>query len=164
MTKKLEELLNIAPTPDTTAEQSQEFITNNKAMIAQVDAAITKIDEALPLVKDLEAGDRELDELSTIAKDKANELIELGMNVDPRFAGPILQTASNMLGHAVSAKTAKMDKKLRMISLQLQKARLDHAMSKDAGNPNNPEPVNGQGVVLDRNALLSAILAANKAK
>jgi hypothetical protein len=64
-----------------------------------------------------------------------------------------------MLGHAITAKTAKMDKKLRMVQLQLQKARLDHQMTKDI-----PEerPVDGQGIVLDRNALLEQILQKNK--
>ncbi len=56
---------------------------------------------------------------------------------------------------------AKMDKKLRMVQLQLQKARLDHQMSKD--NPDD-QPINGQGVVLDRNELLNQILQKNKNK
>ena len=52
-----------------------------------------------------------------------------------------------------------MDKKLRMVQLQLQKAKLDHQTSKDA-----PEDtaVDGQGVVLDRNALLDQILQNSK--
>jgi hypothetical protein len=64
-----------------------------------------------------------------------------------------------LLGHAITAKTAKMDKKLRMVQLQLQKAKLDHQANKDA-----PEDtaVDGQGVVLDRNALLDQILQNSK--
>ena len=122
-----------------------------------MDAAINKIDAALPLVRDLEAGDQELDELATLAKDKAEDLIDLGMNVEPRFSGVILQTAGTLLGHAITAKTAKMDKKLRMIQLQLQKARLDHQISKDQKAPAE-EAVEGQGIVLDRNELLKTIL------
>jgi hypothetical protein len=67
-----------------------------------------------------------------------------------------------LLGHAITAKTAKMDKKLRMVSLQLQKARLDHQVKKDAGKAAEDEPVDGQGIVLDRNALLDQILQKNK--
>jgi len=86
-------------------------------------------------------------------------LMELGMNMDPRFGGQVFQTAGTLLGHAITAKTAKMDKKLRMVQLQLQKAKLDHQTSKDA-----PEDtaVDGQGVVLDRNALLDQILQNSK--
>ena len=64
-----------------------------------------------------------------------------------------------LLGHAITAKTAKMDKKLRMVALQLQKARLDHQMSKD--DPGS-SAIDGQGILLDRNALLEQILQKNK--
>lgn len=156
MTKKLSELLDLAPSV-ATVEESQQFIVSNQEIIKEVDVAISKIDAALPLVRDLEAGDRELDELADMARDKAQDMLDLGLNTDPRFAGVILQTASNMLGHAITAKTAKMDKKLRMIQLQLQKARLDHMISKDADDGGNT-PVEGQGVILNRNDLLAQIL------
>jgi hypothetical protein len=86
-------------------------------------------------------------------------MVDLGMNVDPRFSGVILQTASTMLGHAITAKTAKMDKKLKMIQLQLQKAKLDQQIKKDAGKAkDDEEPIDGKGMVLDRNELLKQIL------
>jgi len=113
----------------------------------------------LPMVRDLTATDQELDELASLAKDRFQDLMDLGMNMDPRFAGVVLQSASTLLGHAITAKTAKIDKKLKMVQLQLQKARLDHQINKE-----NPEgkPVEGQGIVLDRNALLEQILQKNK--
>jgi len=163
MTKKLEELLNLPPIPDEpTAQSAQDFIQENRDVIAEVDSAIGKIDAALPLVKDLEAGDAELDELANMAKQRAEDMIDLGMNSDPRFAGVILQTASTMLGHAITAKTAKMDKKLRMINLQLQKAKLDHQIKKDTKVEDIP--LDGQGIVLDRNDLLKQILANKQDK
>jgi len=166
MTKQLEQLLNLpsAGEEEPTVEQAQTFFKDNQDIITEVDSAITKIDAALPLVRDLEAGDAELDELAQLAKEKAEDLMDLGLNIDPRFAGVIMQTAGTMLGHAITAKTAKMDKKLRMISLQLQKARLDHQIAKDAksGAADLEEPVDGQGMVLDRNELLKQILAGQK--
>ena len=166
MTKKLTELLNLPPIPedtDSTAQEALDFIRNNQDVITEVDSAINKIDLALPLVRDLERGDDELDELAKLAKEKAEDLMDLGMNIDPRFAGVIMQTAGTMLGHAITAKTAKMDKKLRMINLQLAKARLDHQIKKDAkSGAADEEPVEGQGIVLDRNELLREILAGNK--
>jgi len=161
MTKKLTDLFDlpeIAENAETTNEALQT-IKDNKEIIAQVNEAIDKIDIALPTVKDLDASDAEMDELADLAKTKFNDLMDLGMNMDPRFGGVVFQTAGTLLGHAITAKTAKMDKKLRMVSLQLQKARLDHQISKD-----DPEgkPIDGQGIVLDRNQLLEQILQKNK--
>ena len=156
MTKQLSDLFNL-PNADATPEEAQAVFNQNELLITDVDAAISKIDAALPQVRDLETGDGELDELAKLAQEKAEDLIDLGMNVDPRFAGVILQTASNMLGHAITAKTAKLDKKLKMVQLQLAKAKLDHQINKDAKDPSE-EAVEGKGVVLDRNELLRQIL------
>jgi hypothetical protein len=162
MTKKLSELFDLPDLSSIDHVESNEAlktIAENKSIIAQVDAAIDKIDIALPTVKDLEASDVEMDELAELATSGYKDLLELGLNMDPRFGGVVFQTAGTLLGHAIAAKTAKMDKKLRMVQLQLQKARLDHQMTKD-----NPEdrPIDGQGIVLDRNALLEQILQKNK--
>jgi hypothetical protein len=64
-----------------------------------------------------------------------------------------------MLGHAITAKTAKMNKKLKMIELQLKKAALDHKMTEKTEEIENT-PL-GEGQVLDRNELLR-ILSAKK--
>jgi hypothetical protein len=61
-----------------------------------------------------------------------------------------------MLGHAITAKTAKMNKKLKMIDLQLKKARLDQ-MEKAAGD-GNPGMPTAEGQLLDRNSLLEKLL------
>lgn len=159
MTKKLEELFNL-PSSDATLEESQHVIEENRDIITEVDLAIDKIDIALPTVRDLEMGDAELDELAQLAQSKAEDLIDLGMNVEPRFSGVILQTAGVMLGHAITAKTAKLDKKLKMVQLQLAKAKHDHQVKKDAGKAQDDEdaPIDGKGIVLDRNELLKQIL------
>lgn len=163
MTKKLSELFDLpedlASTDSAESNEALKTISENKEIIARVDDAIDKIDIALPTVRDLEASDQEMDELANLAKEKFEDLMDLGMNMDPRFGGVVFQTAGTLLGHAITAKTAKMDKKLRMVQLQLQKARLDHQMTKD--NPDD-KPVDGQGIVLDRNALLEQILQKNK--
>jgi hypothetical protein len=157
MTKKLEELLNLSPSDETESVSTE--ITHQKDVIREVDTAIDKIDAALPMVRELEAADKEMDDLADLAEEKFKDLMDLGMNVEPRYSGVILQTASTLLGHAITAKTAKMDKKLKMIQLQLSKARLDHQMSKES-----PEDgaIEGHGVVLDRSELLKQILDSAK--
>jgi hypothetical protein len=161
MTKKLESLFNLPPTTEDnpTVEESKEFVEKNRDVISEVNLAIDKIDIALPTVHDLDTADSELDELAQLAQSKAEDLIDLGMNVEPRFSGVILQTAGVMLGHAITAKTAKLDKKLKMVQLQLAKAKLDYQIEKDSKNANPAEEaIEGQGMVLDRNELLKQIL------
>jgi hypothetical protein len=164
MTQKLEELFNLPPADETTVETAETTIEENREMIEAVDLAIDKIDAALPYVNDLDTSDQELDELSKLAQDKFQDLIDLGMNVEARFSGHILATAGTLLGHAITAKQAKLDKKLKMVDLQLKKARLDmqikQAEEKDEGGK-LLDAEDGKGVVLDRNELLKQILGNN---
>ena len=113
-------------------------------------------------MRGLEANDEEMDGLADLAKSSYNDLMDLGMQVDSRFASEIFSVASNMLGHAITAKTAKMDKKLKMIDLQLKKMRLDQqqsvidARATDAGTGEAVQTA--QGMVLSRNDLLERLL------
>jgi hypothetical protein len=158
MTKKLENLFNLPD--DNPSEEPAEVIADRVDQLREIDLAIDKIDAALPTVRDLEAADNEMDELAKLARDKFEDLMDLGMNVEARYAGAILQTAGTLLGHAIVAKQAKLDKKLRMVDLQLKKARLDQTAAKSS-DPQD-QPVDGKGIVLDRNALLAQILSGNK--
>lgn len=163
MTQKLSELFNLPPSEDVTADDAQHSIEEKREIIEAVDTAIDKIDAALPYVNDLDTSDKELDELSELAKTKFNDLIDLGMNVEARFSGHILATAGTLLGHAITAKQAKLDKKLKMVDLQLKKARLDLQIKQSEEKQNTDgvrllDAEDGQGVVLDRNELLKQIL------
>ena len=161
MTQKLQELFNLPPAEENTANNDTDStapsIEEQRAIIQEVDLAIDKNDAALPYVNDLDISDKELDDLSDLAKEKFQDLIDLGMNVEARFSGHILATAGTLLGHAITAKQAKLDKKLRMVDLQLKKARLDQQNSKNDGEKLITAE-DGKGVVLDRNELLRQIL------
>ena len=79
------------------------------------------------------------------------------MNVDSRFSAEIFSVASNLLNHAISAKTAKINKKLKMVDLQLKQAQLEQkerALAVKKGE----DIQQGEGVVLDRNELLQELL------
>ena len=156
MTRKLEELFDLPPTTQE-VDASLPELPANRETLAALDAAIDKIDTALPAVRGLESTDQEMDELSDLAKGSYKDLIDLGMQVDSRFAAEIFSVASNMLGHAITAKTAKLDKKLKMIDLQLKKMRLDQTAKPD-GNDGTGLVQTAQGVVLSRNDLLERIM------
>lgn len=158
MTKRLEEIFNMDPkdNEDTKIDVSEPLPV--KADIPEETLSnIEKIETALPRVKGLEAGDSEMDELSELAQKSYKDLMDLGMNVDSRFSAEIFSVASNLLNHAISAKTAKINKKLKMVDLQLKQAQLEQkerALAVKKGE----DVQQGEGVVLDRNELLQELL------
>jgi hypothetical protein len=164
MTRKLENLFNLADVPTESKsipiETPSLAIEEQQKVFDNVNATIDKIDEALPFVHGLDTGDDELDELATMAKNSAQDLLDLGMNMEARFSGTVFQTAGVLLGHAITAKQAKLDKKLRMVDLQLKKLKMDHQIKKDGSVMD--EAVPGEGTVIDRNALLAEIMSKSK--
>jgi hypothetical protein len=65
-----------------------------------------------------------------------------------------------MLNHAITAKTAKLNKKLKMIDLQLKKATLDQRQAKQDEKIENI-PLGDGAQNLDRNELLRVLSAKN---
>jgi hypothetical protein len=162
MTRKLEELFDLPPSEDDINAAIPSLPANQETLRA-LDETIDKIDEALPAVRGLDATDSEMDELAGLATGSYKDLMDLGMQVDSRFASEIFSVASNMLGHAITAKTAKLDKKLKMIDLQMKKMRLDQqqAALDEKKEPEGPVQ-QGTGMVLSRNDLLARIISGNK--
>jgi len=157
--KKLEELFDLPRSDELDSEEHSLSIDETKIALAEIDNAIDKIDSALPMVRDLQASDLEMDDLAKKATESFDELMSLGMNVDSRFAAEIFSVAGAMLGHALTAKQAKLNKKLKMIDLQLKKANLD---AKLLDSDKAPAAQQGQGHVLDRNELLDRLLGDRK--
>lgn len=161
MTRKLEELFDL-PHTEEEVDHALPTLPTNRETLQALDDAIDKVDNALPAVRGLESTDAEMDDLSDLAKSSYKDLMDLGMQVDSRFASEIFSVASNMLGHAITAKTAKLDKKLKMIDLQMKKMRLDQQQQAlDAKDPESAAAAATQtahGVVLSRNDLLERII------
>ena len=151
MNRKLESLFDL---PDHTESEHADIPPLPLPVTTETLAAIDKIEAALPAVRGLEASDGEMDEIASKAMESYNNLMDLGMAVEARFASEIFGVASNMLGHAITAKTAKMNKKLKMIDLQMKKLKLDRDSGADI-------PV-AQGELIDRNELLRQIMANNQ--
>jgi hypothetical protein len=76
-----------------------------------IDRHIDKIDAALPAVRDLDASDQELDDIAAKATETFENLMDLGFNVDSRYAAELFAVAGTMLGHALTAKTTKLNKR-----------------------------------------------------
>ena len=163
MTRKLEELFDLPSTTADTDETVPDIATAQYA-ITEIDSAIDKIDAALPGVRGLESSDDEMDQLAAKATETFDDLMDLGMQVDSRYASEIFAVAGAMLGHALTAKTAKMNKKLKMIQLQMQKAKLDLEKEKQSGKDEEESIETAEGQVLSRNDLLERLLGARDQK
>jgi len=168
MTRKLESLFDLPPSTPAEDEPTPQPAEDFRSQLQTLDDTIDKVDAALPGVRGLESSDAEMDSLSKMATDSYDELMTLGMQVDSRFASEIFSVASNMLGHAITAKTAKLDKKLKMIDLQLKKMRLDQQQSVIDAKAADADAGEGmqtaQGMVLSRNDLLERLLASKDQK
>jgi len=161
MTKKLEELLDL---PDSKEIIKQDQKKASKEVVAQQNetlrdiAEFDKISAALPAVKGLgEMADTELNEVAQKAMDAYDDLMDLGMNVESRYSGRVFEVAGGMLKTSLDAKVAKLDKKLKMVELQLKKEKMD----KD-GKPDE-DMIQGEGyIVTDRNSLLEKLKNLDK--
>src|SRR5210317_1003995 len=171
MTKKLEDILNLPNVKEAFASvDKKEQAKNNKdksrevannvdpktaAALKATYAEFDKIEKALPQVKGLgELSDLELDKLAVEAEESYKNLMDLGMNVDSRYSGRIFEVASNFLRNAIDAKGSKIDKKLKMVELQLKKMKLDKDGNKDGG----PVEESDGFVISDRNELMKKLL------
>ena len=171
MTKRLEDILNLPNVKEAFKEvDKKEQARQNKDQTAKVMtnvdpqtrknleksyAEFDKVAAALPQVKGLgELSDLELDKLAVEAEESYKNLMDLGMNVDSRYSGRIFEVASTMLRNAIDAKSNKIDKKLKMVELQLKKMKIDKDGDKDTG------PIEAQDgfVISDRNELMKKLL------
>lgn len=155
MTRRLEEIFNLPPSGCDSETTEPATVPATQIALQQIDATIDKIDAALPTVRDLETGDRELDDLANKAQETFDNLMDLGFNVDSRYSAEIFAVAGTMLGHALTAKTAKLNKKLKMVDLQLKKMKIDQDQASKSGDE-TVETAHGQ--VLSRNDLLERLM------
>jgi hypothetical protein len=154
MTKKLEELLNISPATEETVEvPAVEAIPVPTIDLQERLEEFDKISAALPRVKGLgDISDAELDQLASKAEKAYDDLMDLGMNVEAKYSTRMFEVAGQMLTAAITAKTNKIDKKLKMVDLQLKKLAID----KKHGEESNT--IQGEGyVITDRNSILAKL-------
>jgi len=171
MTKKLEDILNLPNVKEAFSEvdkkeQARVNKEQTKTVMKNVDpetaknlqksyAEFDKIASSLPQVKGLgDLWDLELDKLAIESEESYKNLMDLGMNVDSRYSGRIFEVASNFLKNAIDAKSSKIDKKLKMVDLQLKKMKLDRDANKDGGTVEESDGF----VISDRNELMKKLM------
>jgi hypothetical protein len=155
MTKKLEDLFNLEKKESGEPEPAEKPMHEEITSINKSYKAVAEITKGLPQIQELnDLDDSELDSLASKAEQAYDDLMDLGMNVEVRYAGRIFEVAGSMMKNAIDAKTAKVDKKLKAIDLQLKKYKID----KDAQGKDDGDVLNGEGyIITDRNDLLKKL-------
>ena len=160
MTKKLEELFNLPEQEVTDAVETPTEVNDVPVISLQEKLEeFDKISAALPRVKGLgDISDAELDALANKAEKAYDDLMDLGMNVEARYGARMFEVAGTMLQAAITAKSNKIDKKLKMVELQLKK----YAVDKKSGDQEQTS-IQAEGVLItDRNSLLEKLKNMNK--
>jgi len=159
MTKNLENMLNL-PEDNKKQKKSTPATEQHESTFRDI-AEFDKISNALPAVKGLgDMADNELNEVADKAMTAYDDLMDLGMNVEARYSGRVFEVAGTMLKTGLDAKVAKLDKKLKMVELQLKKEKQDKDSSKSPGGIQE-----GDGyIVSDRNSLLEQLKGIDKDK
>jgi hypothetical protein len=167
MTKRLEDVLGL---PD-----SNQMLLNEKKYVREAEDELRildedlsrdeikekfeKITEDLPVAAGLgTAADKELDKIAQKAMSSYEDLMDLGMNIEMRHSARIFEVAGNMLRTSLDAKVAKVNKKLKMLELQMKKEKMDKDTS-------DGDVINSNGqIVADRNAILEQLKGLKKDK
>jgi hypothetical protein len=158
MSSKIEDVFDLPPMNGEKVDEpiKQEDTGLNLTQLQQQLDVADKIDAALPMVRDLEQLDADMDKYADKAMHAFQDLMDLGQNVEDRHAAAVFDTASKMMTNAITAKTAKMDKKLKMVQLQLQKAKFDAQEAKANGKD---DTIQGEAEEFeDRNSLINAVI------
>lgn len=155
MTKKLEEIFNLDEAEKTAKKTLTEKASEPEEIKSIDDSyqAVEAMTRDLPAIKELETLDeKELDTLATKAEQAYDDLMDLGMNVEVRYSSRIFEVASSMMKNAIDAKSAKIDRKLKAVDIQLKKYKIDKDNNEDSN------VLNGDGyVITDRNELLKKL-------
>lgn len=165
MTKQIEDELNLPRLKDALAqlekdqkiEQEKELPNDPAAIEAWANALehTKKLDTDLLDVKSMDNHEAEMDEISKEAMQSYQDLIDLGHNVEAKHSGQIFEPATQMLKIALEARNSKIEKKLRLMRIDIDRARIERDLSKDENLP-----IRGEGaevIIAGRNNLLDEI-------
>lgn len=157
---KLEELLNLPESKKIIEEDTIDNAPKDPPALFRDISDLDKISAALPFVRGLgDETDKEFDELARRALNAYDDLMDLGMNVEARYSSRVFEVASSMLKNAIDAKSAKADKKIKMIEMQLKKQKLD---TSDSTKNDQSMTVQSEGYVIsDRNSLIEKLKSIN---
>ena len=153
--KSLEEAFNLPSIDDEQDTDSSDEMPDLETVSQALEQA-GNLEKQFSKMDHFDVHDDEMNELADLAIQAHKDLQDLGMNVEIRHAGEIFSSSSAMLKIAVDAKNLKVEKKLKLLKLQLDKMKIDLTFKGD------DRTVEGQAVKLDRNELLKQLKQINE--
>jgi RNase P/RNase MRP subunit p29 len=148
--KNLEETFNLDSMHQIEDDLADDSVAEHVPSPEEVGEALSQakaLEKQFSMLDGYDVHDKEMDELAKMATEAHQNLMDLGMNVEIRHAGEIFSSSSQMLKIAVDAKNSKVDKKLKLLKLQLDKLKMDRTFKEG-------DAVDGTAVKMDRNELL----------
>ena len=154
--KSLEEAFDLPGIDDNDDDINQDSEVPSLEEVSEALEHANDLEKQFSKISGFDRHDEEMDELASLAIQAHKDLQDLGMNVEIRHAGEIFSSSSAMLKIAVDAKNLKVEKKLKLLKLQLDKMKIDLTFKGD------DRTVEGQAVKLDRNELLKQLKQINE--
>ena len=153
MTNSIDDALGLPRLSELLKKEDNQRLAEQIETLPETIENINKLEKAVSTIEsDLVDHDQDMDELAKIALDDYKKLMDLGFNTEARIAGSIFEPAVNILRLVMDSKNAKIDKKLRLMRLQLEKERL----MKNQAQEDFSKAEEGI-VVADRNAILAVL-------
>ncbi len=157
MTNKICDTLNIPRLEDALKEFSESLpeVESASKEVDKMAAALGRFDPSSLDYADqegTETHEHEMNDVYQQALKAHKEMLELGYNVEARYAGSVFEPAARFLEIAINASRSKSEQKLKTIKLRLEREKLEADLKKNEDDV--IEAVDVSGVLLDRNDLL----------
>lgn len=132
MTKSLEDELNLPRIADALKElkdqddkEGSEMDLMSPEEIKTALANMSELSKNLKTLDDFDANESKLEELQDAAVKAHQDLLDAGFNVDPKNAEAFLAPATQFLSIALDSEKQKIDRKIKLLKLQLETDKLE---------------------------------------
>lgn len=128
---------------------------------------ISKADEISKEIKKTDKSDADFDELSNRSIEVFEMLVDIGQNIEDKHVADVFDVASKMMTNSISAKTHKMERKIKALNLEIQNQKVDVENRKleqrikerrQRGDDTKPIEGNSEQIEMSRDELIQKLL------
>lgn len=106
-------------------EMSDEIESMPAELEIKHDKLVKKLEDIMVDVEGLEQHDVDMDDIAEEAQDTYDKLMDLGFNVETKYASGIFSTALRALELKAEMKISKAEKRLRLLKLHIDAKRIE---------------------------------------